>query len=737
MMPAQTFNNCVDVTYYHMYNSRFWSDAASELSLPDDINKQINQYMNKNHTLSKHKAVENCIQLFNRFSEEELDPVRIVKSSCDAELKLMAKIYSYYLKSLHTGNRRHVDFSLLQQEGHKILMENPSSAWVFKHVIIDEYQDTNSIQEKIFFSLAAGHGNIAVVGDDDQALYRFRGATVENFVCFPDRCQTELGCSVSKIPLSTNYRSRKRIVDFYRRFIDQENWTKNAGNKTYYRIVDKNITAFSTDELPSVVVAGPGKSLDVCEEIADFVAKLISKKKVADPNQVAFLYRTLGSEHAKRMIDALERRGLKVYAPRAKRFLDNHEPAAIIGLFLKIFGKPYRDPRYDMGGNREFHNWLDKCDDAANGLLLNDRNLVHFVGERIAEVKAAVEDYRILITLFQDEGWQLSDEYEPKVHNHLLRSAAGLSDRARKDLASKGLDYALQKRSSEGKTSPLSWVLGRATSLDWNVLDLFYRFCGFKHFKKMFDLAETGTDEGPICNLAMTSQYLARFIDNYYGIIGGSSLTDGKFVRIFFITFLGALFRRGETEYEDAENIFPKGRIPFLTIHQSKGLEFPVVVLGNPDRGHLKPQRVEEIVRPFLSGDYEPLDRVAAFDTMRMYYVALSRAQNLLILAHLKVPGTSMHPCFKNLMEEKDLPRLSELKLSTLPAADEKNNDISRMYSYTSDYLAYRDCPRRYMVFKKYGFAPSRSTTMFFGSLVHQTIEDLHHYLIQSRKGSS
>jgi DNA helicase-2/ATP-dependent DNA helicase PcrA len=88
-------------------------------------------------------------------------------------------------------------------------------------------------------------------------------------------------------------------------------------------------------------------------------------------------------------------------------------------------------------------------------------------------------------------------------------------------------------------------------------------------------------------------------------------------------------------------------------------------------------------------------------------------------------------------MEEKDLPRLSELKLSTLPAADEKNNDISRMYSYTSDYLAYRDCPRRYMVFKKYGFAPSRSTTMFFGSLVHQTIEDLHHYLIQSRKGSS
>jgi len=55
-------------------------------------------------------------------------------------------------------------------------------------VIVDEYQDTNTVQERIFFPLRAATKNICVVGDDDQALYRFRGATVENFVQFPERC---------------------------------------------------------------------------------------------------------------------------------------------------------------------------------------------------------------------------------------------------------------------------------------------------------------------------------------------------------------------------------------------------------------------------------------------------------------------------------------------------------------------------------------------------------------------
>ena len=75
----------------------------------------------------------------------------------------------------------------------------------------------------------------------------------------------------------------------------------------------------------------------------------------------------------------------------------------------------------------------------------------------------------------------------------------------------------------------------------------------------------------------------------------------------------------------------------------------------------------------------------------------------------------------------------NDFDLKKVPEAALVKEDLGKSYSYTSDYLLYSKCPRNYMIFRKYGFVPSRSQTMFFGSLVHQTIEDLHHLLINQR----
>src|SRR5438445_11094093 len=115
-------------------------------------------------------------------------------------------------------------------------------------------------------------------------------------------------------------------------------------------------------------------------------------------------------------------------------------------------------------------------------------------------------------------------------------------------------------------------------------------------------------------------------------MITGRFLSGDLFIRFLFSSYLYALYRLGESEVEDADDPFPKGRIPFITIHQAKGLEFPVVVLGNP-RKDAKVQFVETLVKPLLDREGEPLDRMAQFDVMRMFYVALSRAKNLLVLA--------------------------------------------------------------------------------------------------------
>jgi DNA helicase-2/ATP-dependent DNA helicase PcrA len=223
-------------------------------------------------------------------------------------------------------------------------------------------------------------------------------------------------------------------------------------------------------------------------------------------------------------------------------------------------------------------------------------------------------------------------------------------------------------------------------------------------------------------------------MDDHAPMLIADLFTDGLFQKLFFGSYLFALYRRGEGEVEDAEDPFPKGRIPFLTIHQAKGLEFPVVVLTSLYKQDRGASQAEILARPFLDREPgEPLDRLGEFDLMRMFYVALSRAKNLLILARYK--GQRRNEPFKALLDDK-APRLADLALETVPAVVPGEETSPKVYSFTSDFLTYRKCPRQYMIFRKYGFVPSRSEMMFFGSLVHRTLEDLHHELIRRRQSN-
>ncbi|PGD66677.1 DNA helicase UvrD, partial [Bacillus toyonensis] len=113
-----------------------------------------------------------------------------------------------------------------------------------------------------------------------------------------------------------------------------------------------------------------------------------------------------------------------------------------------------------------------------------------------------------------------------------------------------------------------------------------------------------------------------------------------------------------------------------------------------------------------------------------------SRAENLLIIPNLSGRGIVVDENFKRLVRgNNNLPFLSEFDVSTLPQAKVNNKSIPRIYSYTSDFLLYQQCPRYFMLYREYGFVPSRSQTILFGSIVHRTIEDLHNFLISKRLG--
>ena len=718
--------------YFHLYHPRSWDAFIQAGGFDGNPNLAINGLFHVNSE-SRHNAVTNTMSLFNRLSEECLAPQAISALVADPIFASMVDMYAAYLASLRPeGAPARTDFSLLQQDALAVLEAHDETGNVFQHVIVDEYQDTNTVQERLFFRLARGSRNLCVVGDDDQALYRFRGATVENFVQFPERCRQYFGSEPTSIPLDINYRSRPPIVDFYSRFVGYCDWQNPQG--AYYRVTSKQISAARAQDGVAVVASAPAEPNAVADEIADLVQSLLATGKVENENQIAFLFPSLKSAIVQRMKDALEARGLLVYAPRAGRFLEVPEAVATFGLYLHIFGRPAKG---DFGGEdyKNYQEWLDAAEECAKGLREADKRLDQYVRDRQAEIATAVADYQALNQVVARHGWDLDAPYGPGHMKRALYDASRLSEVAKRKLGSPYFDHIIQRRIDDGRPFKLNYILSSATALDWGVLDVFYRLCGFDHFRAMFDAAERSErrDEGPICNLGLISQYIARFMDEYGSIITARGLQENGLVLSLFGSYLFALFRRGESEYEDAEDPFPKGRIPFLTIHQSKGLEFPVVVLGNPRKDTWKgPQPVECLVHPLLEREGEPLDRMAEFDAMRLFYVALSRAKNLLVIAHPRGRGQRINAPFQALLDGA-FPRISQLDVSTLPAARLEEEDTPHSYSYTGDYLFYQKCPRQYMVFKKYGFVPSRSQTMMFGSLVHRTLDDLHQLLIARR----
>lgn len=586
--------------YFKIYNRRFWIRLIEAGGFDDEemAQRTVNEYLIGKNLYSRHVAATNIISIFNRFSEENLD-VESVSNDQDGVLSSILQMYDYYKENLNENERiPSVDFALLQQMAFNTISEN-SNHTPFKHIIIDEYQDTNTIQELIFFELAKNSSNICVVGDDDQALYRFRGATVENLVDFEKRCINFLEKKPKRIDLDINYRSKKKIVDFYVDFIERNNWGKN-GTDEFYRIVDKKIKAFNNDDLPSVVKTKKQSPESCYKEIAQFIFDLKQNETIQDYNQVAFLFPSLKSkdgintrvEGFRRAFDALD---IPIYAPRAGRFLEVEEAEMVYGVFFHIFGRPSHTGRASHG-LQDFRTWTIRCMNRAEELMDEDPQLRNYIQERQKEIEELMEDYNIVNETITRKGWNLKQDLDDNIIR-VLASAPNLTSKTKKNITHHFFIQFVKQRQVEGKPLPIKYLVNRATSLDRSILDIFYQIHTFKYFKNIFNLAEQGIDEGPICNLGMLSQYLARFMDEYSPIINAQFLDNNRFINTFFNSFTYAIFRLGESEFEDKEDPFPKGRVPFLTIHQSKGLEFNVVVLANLFRTEREASVNEVIIR--------------------------------------------------------------------------------------------------------------------------------------------
>ncbi len=200
-------------------------------------NKRLKQFIKKlnNNSGANTSEINNKIQTIRERIYYDLIDIDRLKENADRE-KILYDILDDY--ALQLDSRNVMDYAMLEDNFYKLLCnEHIQRLDDISVLLIDEYQDTNLLQEQIYFKLAeyvkANKGNITVVGDDDQSLYRFRGATITLFTNYINRISEKLDISPKTIFLQENYRSTNSIIDFTNDFIglDKHYQKSRAQNK--------------------------------------------------------------------------------------------------------------------------------------------------------------------------------------------------------------------------------------------------------------------------------------------------------------------------------------------------------------------------------------------------------------------------------------------------------------------------------------------------------------------------
>ena len=600
------------------------------------------------------QALEIC-RYVNQMMEEMVD-VESLLNDDDPDAKFLGKIVNRYKELLERNNA--IDFSMIQTKAYEMLQNEELLEKItsqIKYIMVDEYQDTNYIQEQLVFRLAGERKNICVVGDDDQGMYRFRGATIRNILEFPNKfkdgeCKT--------INLDKNYRSKPNIINFYNEWMDKVEGL-NLFNWDCYRY-SKHIVAAGDqkDNQKEFVYSCGGDSLEKEKtDLYKLVKKLKENNNISDYNQVVFLFRSVKSKEAKEISDYFEGNGIPIYSPRSEMFFEREEVKQMIGcimLCFKDYTNQFMAKSFSSYVPEKLYEYYGQCLKDASAILKDNKGLYEYISKK------------------QEEISDISEEME------------------------------------------------------FGLLDLFYEMISFDPFKSYLDVSlnENITKTRQARNISEISRMLAKF-NRLHNMHGLSNKNKYAMPLELFNTYFNYMYIEGVGEYEDNSEYAPSGCISFMTIHQSKGLEFPVVVvgsLGNYPTRNSDPLLMLAENRFFKREPFEPLADIKYFDFWRLYYVAFSRAQNLLVLS-----------------SKKENDKYFGKYLDNLPSIDtfddqEKYQDVKtinykNIYSFTSHIALYDGCPMQYKFYKEFAFAQNRMFHTSVGSLVHATLEDINKYV--------
>ena len=492
------------------------------------IMKDVQKLLNIDDKFLPHKAI---LAKISNAKDMLISPQEYL-SSAEGNYgeKQIGECYEKYQKLLKNADA--MDFDDIIVNTIKLLQDNPDIREYyqnkFKYVLVDEYQDTNHAQFVLTKLLSEGYNNICVVGDDDQSIYKFRGATIENILSFEKNFK-----NAKVIRLEQNYRSTQNILDGANAVIahneqrkGKELWTNNGrGEKILLNTLD--------DEY------GEGKF--ICDEVMNHIQKGM---KFSD---FAVLYRMNAMSNT--IERALVRSGIPYRIIGGHKFYDRMEIKDSIA-YLSVIANPNDSVRLER-----IINVPKRGIGAAT--IANAKEIADGLGLSLFEVI------------------KHADEYE-----RLSRSAARLREFT--DMIESFNELSLRESPSAVFISMLSET-GYKLSLEQDREKL----------------------EDRLQNLDELNSNLIKFREEN----PDGSLSD-------FLEEVALL-----TDIDNYNN--DSDAVVLMTLHSSKGLEFPVVFIAG----------MEEGIFPGMQSMY---DQNEIEEERRLAYVGITRAKQTLYLLNTK-----------------------------------------------------------------------------------------------------
>lgn len=623
------------------------------------------------------------------------------KSWYNARYLQVAKAYPKYLKLLDEYN--YVDYDTLQLKALRELEKDPETKYTT--VFVDEFQDTDPLQFRIFEILRKKCEYFTAVGDVDQHIYAFR-SSFNDF--FDELIRLD---SPDVLSLDVNFRSTDNIVDLTEKFITPQ---RKETSQKHMKSVGKGYNN------PNFLLQNQN-SADEAENVYRII-KQLKKMKLKD-SDIAVLYRKHSDKTVANLIEKFRNDDDISYSVRGQADLAGQDEVKSVITLMWYLSRNTRS------------GYIPSKDE------LDEMNLKAFCGEYFEPVFWSLEDStRSYLCELQDSYYSevLGIENELRkergdgtvraVHNVKKNEDADTLTEIFKDLQLPVIDIENVHENDREFFLKLDEIRSKIESEEPpTVLEIFYELVALGDL-----FSDVEANYNKIANLAIMTQT----ISNYESFISQTDLRGAMF-------FIASSVKNYESYQKAVEGV------QMMTIHAAKGLEFPVTIITSLEKDKFPmlskdPQREKDYIFPndtfYTPNEYleyktvlkkdengkqvpttitfEEENRLNDEEEERVLYVAMTRAADLLILSTIGEMPTQIAD-----IQDCTIPfTMEDLSQAEIHGFDDTSQSEQIVLNY-SKYTQYKSCPLKYDLGYNLGFTRPGIKYANRGSVFHEIME--------------